>query len=61
MHGWQLIDELNRAFNGEAPSGFVTKVHLVTKANVDADGGKDNRFDPSNDYRGHYKAIWGVQ
>jgi ribose transport system substrate-binding protein len=60
MHGWQVIDELNRAFNGQPPSGFVTKVHLVTRENVDADGGKDNRFDPSNDYRGHYKAIWGV-
>lgn len=61
MHGWQLIDELNRAFAGEAPSGFVTKVHLVTKANVDADGGDKNRFEPSNNYRDHYKAIWGVQ
>ncbi len=61
MHGWQLIDEMNRALSGAPPSGFVTKVHLVTKENVDADGGKDNRFDPANDYRGHYKAIWGVQ
>ncbi len=43
------------------PSGFITKVHLVTKANVDADGGDKNRFDPSNNYRDHYKAIWGVQ
>ena len=60
MHGWQLVDELNRAFAGDKPSGFVTKVHLVTKDNIDADGGKDNRFDPQNDYRGHYKAIWGV-
>jgi ribose transport system substrate-binding protein len=61
MHGWQLIDELNRAFNKEPPSGFVTKVHLVTKANVDADGGDKNRFEPSNNYRDHYKEIWGVQ
>jgi ribose transport system substrate-binding protein len=61
MHGWQLIDEMNRAFSGEKPSGFVTKVHLVVKSNIDADGGKDNRFDPQNDYRGHYKAIWGAQ
>ena len=61
MHGWQVIDELNRAFNGEGPSGFVTKVHLVTKENVDADGGDQNRFEPSNGYRDHYKAIWGVQ
>ena len=61
MHGWQLIDELNRAFNKQPPSGFVTKVHLVTKENVDADGGDKNRFEPSNDYRGHYKKIWGVE
>jgi ribose transport system substrate-binding protein len=61
MHGWQLIDELNRAFNGQPPSGFVTKVHLVTKANVDADGGDKNRFEPSNNYRDHYKQIWGVE
>ena len=60
LQGWQLADELNRAFAGQQPSGFQTHVHLVTKENVDADGGKDNRFDPSNDYRGHYKAIWGV-
>ena len=61
MHGWQLADELNRAFAGEKPSGFVTKVHLVTKDNIDADGGKDNRYDPQNGYREKYKAIWGVQ
>jgi ribose transport system substrate-binding protein len=61
MHGWQLVDELNRAFNDQPPSGFVTKVHLVTKDNVDADGGDKNRFEPSNNYRDHYKEIWGVQ
>jgi ribose transport system substrate-binding protein len=61
MHGWQVIDELNRAFNKEKPSGFVTKVHLVTKENVDADGGDKNRFEPNNKYRDVYKKIWGVQ
>lgn len=61
MHGWQVIDEMNRALSGEEPSGFVTKVHLVTKENVDADGGDRNRFDPSNDYQGHYKSIWGIK
>ena len=61
MHGWQVVDELNRAFNKEPPSGFVTKVHLVTKDNVDADGGDKNRFEPSNGYRDEYKKIWGVQ
>jgi ribose transport system substrate-binding protein len=61
MQGWQVADELNRAFAGQPPSGYETSVHLVTKENVDADGGDKNRFDPSNDYRGHYKSIWGVQ
>ena len=61
MHGWQVIDELNRAFNNAPPSGYVTKVHLVTKDNIDADGGKDNRYDPQNGYQDQYKKIWGVQ
>ncbi|MGN6100056.1 MAG: substrate-binding domain-containing protein [Devosia sp.] len=61
MHGWQLIDELNRAFNDQQPSGYVTKVHLVTKDNIDADGGKDNRYDPQNGYQDQYKKIWGVE
>ncbi|MDE1995657.1 MAG: substrate-binding domain-containing protein, partial [Rhizobiaceae bacterium] len=60
LHGWQAIDELNRAFAGEKPSGYITKVHLVTKDNIDADGGKDNKFDPDNGYRDQYKKIWGV-
>jgi ribose transport system substrate-binding protein len=36
-------------------------VHLVTKDNVDLDGGKDNRYDPQNGYQDQYKKIWGVQ
>jgi ribose transport system substrate-binding protein len=60
MHGWQVIDELNRAFAGEQPSGYVTGVHLVTKDNIDADGGQDNRYDPQNGYQDEYKKIWGV-
>ncbi len=61
LHGWELMDELNRAFAGEKPSGYVTKAHVVTKANIDADGGNENRFDPGNGYRDQYKKIWGVQ
>lgn len=61
LQGWMAIDELNRAFNNQSWSGYVTQVHLVTKANVDADGGKDNRFDPGNGYRDKYKAIWGAK
>ncbi len=61
LHGWQCIDELNRAFAGVRPSGYVTPIHLVTKANVGADGGPKNVFDPDNGYRAHYTAIWGVR
>jgi ribose transport system substrate-binding protein len=60
LQGWQLIDELNRAFAGEAASGYVPPVHLFTSANVDQDGGDRNIFDPGNGYKDRYKAIWGV-
>ena len=59
LQGWMAIDELNRAFAGETWSGYVTKAHLVTKDNVDQDGGRNNRFDPQNGYREAYKKIWG--
>lgn len=60
LHGWQLIDELNRAFANVAPSGYSEPVHIVTKDNIAFDGGPDNVYDPSNQYRQHYAAIWGV-
>jgi len=59
LHGWQAIDELNRAFAGKPPSGYSTSVHLVTAANIKFDGGPSNQFDPDNGYRDAYKKIWG--
>ena len=59
LHGWQVVDELNRAFAGAPPSGYVTPVHLVTADNVDADGGKQDVYDPANGYRDIYAKIWG--
>ena len=59
MQGWQVIDELNRAFNKVAWSGYNPKVHLVTVDNVGKDGGPKNIFDPDNGYRDQYKRIWG--
>jgi ribose transport system substrate-binding protein len=59
MQGWQIVDELNRAFAKVAWSGYIPKVHLVTAANVGADGGPKNLFDPDNGYRDQYKKIWG--
>lgn len=61
LHGWQLLDEFNRAFAGKEPSGYVTPAHLVTKENIGADGGQNNEFDPDNHYRDRYKTIWGVK
>src|SRR5271169_566977 len=60
LQGWQLIDELNRAFAGDKPSGYVPPVHLFTPDNIEKDGGAQNIFDPGNGYKDHYKKIWGV-
>ena len=59
LQGWQLVDELNRAMAGEKWSGYVSPLHVVTKANVEFDGGPTNTFDPGNGYRDAYKKIWG--
>ncbi|HYA74123.1 MAG TPA: substrate-binding domain-containing protein [Roseiarcus sp.] len=61
LQGWQLIDELNRAFAGEKPSGYVPPVHLFTPDNIEKDGGAQNIFDPGNGYKDQYKKIWGVK
>ena len=61
MQGWQLVDELNRAFNKAPWSGYVSGIHLVNADNVGFDGGDRNIFDPDNHYRDEYKKIWGVK
>lgn len=61
LHGWQLLDEFNRAFAGQPPSGYVTPAHLITPENISRDGGPQNHYDPENGYQDHYKAIWGVK
>ena len=61
LQAYQAIDELNRALQGKPPSGFVQPPYLVTKENVNAEGGEKNIFVPSNDYKRHYLAIWGVK
>jgi ribose transport system substrate-binding protein len=58
LHGWQLVDEMNRLLAGEHVTGTVFPVHLVTAANVDADGGDRLVYDPANGYRDIYRRIW---
>ncbi|WP_300037383.1 substrate-binding domain-containing protein [uncultured Roseobacter sp.] len=58
LQGWQLVDELNRAIQGEACSGYVTAPALVTQEGL-AKLGDSNAFDPDSPYREAYSAIWG--
>ena len=58
LQGWQLVDELNRALQGEACSGYVTSPALVTPEGL-AKLGDSNQFDPDIPYRESYSAIWG--
>ena len=61
LHGWMCIDEMNRAFAGAPPSGFVPPPHLFIASNLDRDGGPNNTYDPENGYKDIYRKIWGVQ
>ncbi|KMW60244.1 Ribose ABC transporter, periplasmic ribose-binding protein [Candidatus Rhodobacter oscarellae] len=57
LQGWQLVDEMNRAIQGEACSGYVTSPALVTQEGLAKISG--NQFDPDTPYRAAYAAIWG--
>jgi len=58
LQGWQLIDELNRAIQGAACSGYVTSPALVTQSGLEKLG-DSNQFDPDSPYRAAYATIWG--
>ncbi len=58
LHGWQLVDELNRLFAGQPVTGYVFPVHLVTRDNITTDGGENLLYDPANGYREVYRRIW---
>jgi ribose transport system substrate-binding protein len=55
LQGWQLIDEVNRAFAGEKPSTFVAAPGLITKQNVPS----GDVFDPASGFRDVYLKVWG--
>lgn len=58
LHGWQVIDELNRLIAGQPVSGFVAPIHLVNVDNVAFDGGQKLLYDPDNGYREIYRYQW---
>jgi ribose transport system substrate-binding protein len=57
---WQAADEVNRALNKQPPSTFTQPIYLVTKDNIDSQGGAQDQFFPQNDYKSHYQSIWKV-
>ena len=59
LHGWQLIDEANRALAGVEWSGYVAPTDLVTKDNIGSNGGPNNVYDPDKGYLDVYKKILG--
>jgi ribose transport system substrate-binding protein len=59
LQGWMTVDELNRAFAGQPPSGFVPPPHLFIASNLDRDGGPNNMYEPENGYKDVYRKIWG--
>jgi len=58
LHGWQLVDEVNRLLAGAPVSGYVVPVHLSTLQNIAFDGGPRHQYDPENGYRDVYRRIW---
>jgi ribose transport system substrate-binding protein len=58
LHGWQLVDELNRLIMHQPVSAYVPPVHLVTSDNITFDGGQRLQYDPDNGYRDIYRRIW---
>jgi len=56
MQGYQLADEINRAFAGEAPSGYVSKPILVTHAVIEAKGTSD--IESGLGFEAAYRGIW---
>jgi len=58
LFGYEAIDAAVRAMAGQPPAEFLQPTYLVTRENVNAEGGKDNQFIPSNNFACHYTNIW---
>lgn len=58
LFGYMAVDAVIRSMAGEPPASFVQPTYLVTKDNVDQEGGDRNQFIPSNNYACHYLNIW---
>jgi len=56
LQGWQLVDELNRAFSGQSPSGFQSTPLLLTRERLKRLG--PSEIDAEMPYQPAYLAIW---
>ena len=56
LQGWQLADELNRAFAGAPPSGYVSSPIVVTEPLLSKLG--DSPADSMLPFKDRYQAIW---
>jgi len=59
--GWQVVDEMNRAFAHRPPDRFVAAPRLFDKADIRTDGGPQDTFIPNNHFEQHYMKIWKVK
>lgn len=58
LQGWQVVDELNRAFNLEDRSNYSAPLVLVDKRNVEVYTNNKGIFEPGIDYRSHFLKLW---
>ena len=58
LHGWQLVDELNRVMNKMPPSNYKVPLKILTIENIESHYNTLNLFDPKNGYREAYRKIW---
>ena len=59
IQGWQIADELNRAFSNKSPSGFVTKPILVTTDFLKKLNGAN--IESNINYEQGYLDIWKIK
>ena len=58
LQGWQVVDELNRAFNQDEPSGYIEKAQIINRQNIKQYVDKSHNYDPDQQYRKAYLQLW---
>jgi ribose transport system substrate-binding protein len=61
LQAYQALDDAVRAAAGMEPANWTQPVFLVTRENIEIEGGPDSIFVPSNDFKARYFDLWGVE